>query len=95
MCTCEHAAYKCYLFVDGDEQDRNLLMDKINQQGVPCFSGSCSEVYLEKAFEGKQFQPVARLPNAQRLGETSLAFFCHPTLSDENIEKTCEVIEKV
>jgi len=26
-------------------------MEEVNAAGVPCFSGSCSEIYLEKAFE--------------------------------------------
>src|SRR5690606_33717466 len=50
-----HAAYKCYVFVQPEELKpgwtRNRIMDAIVEQGVPCFSGSCSEVYLEKAFD--------------------------------------------
>ncbi|MDC1387335.1 asparagine synthase-related protein, partial [Candidatus Thioglobus sp.] len=50
----EHAAYKCYVFVNQNELSnswtRDLIMQEINSLGVPCYSGSCSEVYLEKAF---------------------------------------------
>ena len=59
---CEHAAYKCYVFVEGTEQDRDAIMAGINEAGVPCYSGSCSEVYLEKAFDGTGFAPPKRLP---------------------------------
>ena len=92
---CTHAAYKCYVFVEGTEADRDSIMASINQQGVPCFSGSCSEVYLEKAFDNTSFRPKERLPNAKLLGETSLMFLCHPTLTEEEIQKTCDVMTSV
>jgi dTDP-4-amino-4,6-dideoxygalactose transaminase len=93
--SCIHAAYKCYVFVDGSQNDRDAIMASINAQGVPCFSGSCSEVYLERAFQHTEFQPKKRLENAKRLGETSLMFLCHPTLTNDEITKTCEVLTSV
>ncbi len=92
---CTHAAYKCYVFVEGTEADRDAIMASINEQGVPCFSGSCSEVYLERAFDNTSFRPKERLPNAKLLGETSLMFLCHPTLTEDEIHKTCDVITSV
>ena len=92
---CEHAAYKCYVFVDGTEQDRDEIMAKINSNDVPCFSGSCSEVYLERAFDNTGFRPSKRLAIAKRLGETSLMFLCHPTLNQAEIDKTCAVLTEV
>ena len=95
----EHGAYKCYVFVELDRLnagwDRDRIMVEINDLGVPCYTGSCSEVYLEKAFDGTGFRPEKRLPNARDLGETSLMFLCHPTLTDEQVAKTCEVLETV
>lgn len=90
-----HAAYKCYVFVEGGEALRDELMAKINARGVPCFSGSCSEVYLEKAFDGTDYRPKSRLPIAKILGETSLMFLCHPTLTQSEIDQTCRVIKEV
>ena len=92
---CSHAAYKCYVFVEGTEADRDAIMASINEQGVPCFSGSCSEVYLEKAFDNTSLRPKERLPNAMQLGETSLTFLCHPTLTENEIQKTCDVLISV
>ncbi|NNF46412.1 MAG: DegT/DnrJ/EryC1/StrS aminotransferase family protein [Desulfofustis sp.] len=90
----EHAAYKCYVFVRPDELASGWSCERIqaeiNALGVPCYSGSCSEVYLEKAFEGTSYRPAARLTNARALGETSLMFLCHPTLTDKQVEQTCE-----
>jgi dTDP-4-amino-4,6-dideoxygalactose transaminase len=91
----EHAAYKCYVFVNGDFKLRNKMMSEINKKGVPCFSGSCSEVYLEKAFENTELRPKERLLIAKELGETSLMFLVHPTLTEKEIKKTCDVLMEV
>ncbi|MDN7131518.1 DegT/DnrJ/EryC1/StrS aminotransferase family protein [Halomonas sp. MC140] len=95
----EHAAYKCYLFVEPEQLktgwSRDRIMNEIIAHGVPCFSGSCSEVYLEKAFDGTGWRPEEPLLVAQELGETSLMFLCHPTLSDAEMNKTCRAINEV
>jgi dTDP-4-amino-4,6-dideoxygalactose transaminase len=91
----EHAAYKCYVFVKGDVGLRDKMMMEINEKGVPCYSGSCSEVYLEKAFDNTGFRPKERLSVAKELGETSLMFLVHPTLTQEEIQKTCDVLTEV
>jgi dTDP-4-amino-4,6-dideoxygalactose transaminase len=71
-------------------QDR--IINEINSLGVPCRSGSCSEVYLEKAFDGTGFRPKERLPNAKELGGASLMFLVHPTLTKDEIQQTCNAI---
>lgn len=95
----DHAWYKCYAFVDQGKLKegwtRDRIIDEIVERGVPCFSGSCSEVYLEKAFENTGWRPRKRLPVAKLLGETSLMFLVHPTLTEEEISKTCKALTKV
>jgi len=91
----EHAAYKCYVFVNGGVELRDKIMREINEKGVPCYSGSCSEVYLEKAFDNTGFRPKESLAAAKELGETSLMFLVHPTLTEEEIQKTCDVLTEV
>jgi len=95
----DHAAYKCYVFVEPEKLakgwDRDRIQNAIVDAGVPCFSGSCSEVYLEKAFDGTGWRPEQPLSVARELGETSLMFLVHPTLSAEEIEKTCRVLTSV
>ena len=86
--------HKCYVFVDGSEYDRDILSGIIGR-GVPCFPGTCSEVYLEKAFEGTAFSPKKRLPNAKELGGISLMFLCHPTLTKDEIKMMCDVLIEV
>jgi len=94
-----HAAYKCYVFVEPQQLaatwDRDRILSEINARGVPCFYGSCSEVYLEKAFDNTGWRPAERLPVAKELGETSLMFLVHPTLTDAEIDKTCTVLSQV
>ncbi len=91
-----HAAYKCYVFVQPEMLrqgwDRDKIIASLAERGVPSFSGSCSEVYLEKAFDGTSFKPKDRLPIAKELGETSLMFLVHPTLSAAEIDKTCDAL---
>jgi len=95
----DHAWYKCYVFVKPkalkEGWDRDRIMREINALSVPCFSGSCSEVYLEKAFDETGFRPKENLPVAKALGETSLMFLVHPTLTDEELCKACNVIHTV
>ena len=96
---CLHAAYKCYVFVETDQLksgwDRDKIIEEITNLGVPCFSGSCSEVYLEEAFTESGLCPTERLPVARKLGETSLMFLVHPTLSESEILLTCQAINIV
>ena len=95
----EHAYYKSYFYVRPQGLAEGWTRDRIIQQiidrGVPCFSGTCSEVYLEKAFDGTGFRPTERLPVAKELGETSLMFLVHPTLTGEEVQKTCDAIAEV
>jgi len=95
----QHAHYKCYVYVRPEQLkegwSRDRIVAEINALGVPCFQGSCSEVYLEKAFEGTGFAPSERLPVARELGETSLMFLVHPTLTQAEVDKTCAAIAQV
>jgi dTDP-4-amino-4,6-dideoxygalactose transaminase len=95
----EHANYKYYVFVRpellADGWDRDRIVAEINALGVPCMQGSCSEVYLEKAFDGTHFRPSEPLPIARELGETSLMFLVHPTLTEDDLNKTVSAISNV
>jgi dTDP-4-amino-4,6-dideoxygalactose transaminase len=96
---CAHAHYKCYVQVEPDHLaegwTRDRIVEEIVARGVPCFQGSCSEVYLEKAFDNTGWRPEERLPVARELGETSLMFLVHPTLTSAEMDKTCTVIAQV
>lgn len=95
----EHAYYKYDVFVIPEllnsDWDRNRILQTINDQGIPCYTGPCSEVYLEKAFAETAFRPAARWPVAKVLGETTLTFLVHPTLTEDDMEKTGLLVENI
>ena len=94
---CYHSYYKYYAFVRPEMLkpgwNRDAILAAIQAEGVPCFAGSCSEIYLEKALA--HARPRCRLPIAKELGETSLMFTVHPTLTDEHIALTRRAVKKV
>jgi len=94
-----HAYYRLYAYVRSDGLkagwDRDRIVDALRALDIPAFHGTCSEVYLEKAFEGTPWRPAERLPTARELGETSLAFLAHPTLTQDDIGRVCAAIERV
>lgn len=96
---CVHAYYKYYAFVDATRLapgwSRERIIDAINAEGIPCISGSCSEIYLEKAFVANGLRPATRLPAARLLGETSFTLMVHPTMSRGDIIDTAAAIRKV
>jgi dTDP-4-amino-4,6-dideoxygalactose transaminase len=85
----EHACYRLYAFVEQDGLragwDRDRIVAECTAVGAPVFQGTCSEAYLEKAFEGTPFRPKERLPVARQLSETSLMFLVHPTITESQI----------
>ncbi len=95
----EHAYYKYYAFVRPEQLnsgwDRDRVVNEIVEKGVPCFQGSCSEIYLEKAFDNTGFRPKSRLPIARGLGDTSIMFLVHPTLSKKDMAFCAQVIKDV
>jgi dTDP-4-amino-4,6-dideoxygalactose transaminase len=95
----EHAAYKAYVFVKPEKLakgwSRDRIITEINARGVPCYSGSCPEVYLEKAFDGTGWRPKQRFAVSKELGETSLMFLVHPTLTADEIDRTCAALREV
>ncbi|MHB8539630.1 MAG: DegT/DnrJ/EryC1/StrS family aminotransferase [Candidatus Acidiferrales bacterium] len=93
-----HAYYKYYVFLRperlANDWNRDRMIAAISAEGIPCFNGSCSEIYLEKAFPD-YMRPQERLKIARELAETSLMFLVHPTLTPEDMEDTYSAVEKV
>lgn len=94
-----HAYYKYYTFIRPDRLregwDRDRIVAAIAAEGVPCFTGTCPEIYRELAFVNAGLAPSERLPVAQELGETSLMFPVHPTMNDNHIQTIAEAVHKV
>jgi dTDP-4-amino-4,6-dideoxygalactose transaminase len=94
-----HAWYRFHFYLrperlrEGWSRDR--VLQALQAEGAPCFAGSCSEIYLERAFDGTPHRPVARLPAARELGETSLVLLVHPTLGRPHMERIRDAVRKV
>lgn len=90
------AFYKFYAFVNGDGVEAELRRDAVlraaTAEGIRIFSGSCSEVYREKAFADLK---VETLPVAQELGRTSLMLEVHPTLDFDRLRQRADKLAKV
>ena len=95
----QHAWYKLYTYVNGEYLragwNRDRIMVTLNGMGIPCFSGSCSEIYKEQAFMEAGYCPASPLPNARQLGDDSLMFLVHPTLPAEDMARTAEAVRTV
>ena len=94
-----HAWYKFYAFVEpealADGWSRDRILSEIAALGYPALSGSCSEIYLEKCFQHAGLAPAERLPVARELGETSLMFLVHPTITPEQMAGYAEAVRSV
>lgn len=94
-----HAKYKHYAYVNPEGLregwDRQRIIDELTKLGVPVYTGSCSEVYLEDAFLKVGLAPQVSLPNALKLGETSLMFLVHPTITQNDLDFMREGLETV
>ncbi len=93
-----HSYYKYDVYIRPEHLregwDRNRIQEAISAEGIPCIAGTCSEIYLEKAFP-ESMRPRYRLPIARELGEASLMFKVHPTLSEKDLADTCTAVSKV
>lgn len=94
-----HAWYKFYAFVKQDALAegwcRDRILSEIAALGYPALSGSCSEIYLEKCFQDAGLAPAERLPVARELGDTSLSFLVHPTITPEQMAAYADAVRMV
>jgi len=94
----EHAYYKYYFFIDPNKlaagYNRDRVVAEVNDHGVPCFTGSCPEIYKEEAFIGL-YGKTAPLPVAEMLGQTSILVNVHPGIGEEHLHHCAEVIKSV
>jgi dTDP-4-amino-4,6-dideoxygalactose transaminase len=91
-----HAYYKFYAFIDPDRLktgwSRDRILEALAAEGIPGLSGSCPEIYRERAFENYGY---GTQPAAAELGRTSLMFLTHPTLSTADIDDIIRATKKV
>jgi dTDP-4-amino-4,6-dideoxygalactose transaminase len=92
-----HAFYKLYFYVDGgeDEEASRLRAEIITRSidaGLKVFSGSCSEIYLEKPFRDL---PQPDCPVSRSLGHRSLMVEVHPTLRPDLLQLRAEKLADI
>jgi len=88
-----HAWYKFYAYLPEEAKaERERILARANSEGIRLFSGSCSEVYLEAAFDDL---PRPDLPIARLLGETSLMMEVHPTLRPDLVRRRAERVAAI
>ena len=93
------AWYRFYFFLKKDIKNHQKLRFKIikdlRKNNLRCFTGSCPEIYLEKAFKKlNNFKPT-RLNNCKILGETSIAIEINHTLDYSQHNKKLLILEHV
>ena len=93
-----HAYYRQYAYIKQEGLKlgwtRDRIVEDIVAQGFPAFQGTCSEVYLEKAFDETGWRPEKRLPVARELGETSIMFLTHPSITEEQLQDYCNAVRQ-
>jgi dTDP-4-amino-4,6-dideoxygalactose transaminase len=90
-----HAYYRFYGYVDAGEKSeavRDEIIARAGAQKLRVFSGSCSEIYLEKAFSDI---PQPDLPVARELGKTSLMLETNPTLDPDLLKRRAEALARI
>jgi dTDP-4-amino-4,6-dideoxygalactose transaminase len=88
-CTSANASRAC-------GYDSNFRFTELQSAlGYPALSGSCSEIYLERCFQEAGLAPAERLPVARELGETSLMFLVHPTITHKQMAGYAEAVRTV
>jgi len=98
-----HSYYKYYVFVRPKALRKGWNRDRIvkilDSKGIPCGTGVCPEIYLEEAFRkyrnsyGRTIRQ--RFKVARELGETSIMFQVHPTLSEDNMHHIVKEVDKL
>jgi dTDP-4-amino-4,6-dideoxygalactose transaminase len=88
--SCRHVYYKFYARLDETiydlPVDRDSVCAEVCARGPLAGSGSCPEIYLEKAFTSAGIGPSTRLPRARQLGQSTLMLQCDHTLGSEEVE---------
>ena len=73
------------------ERFRNQLLEAMRNHNIPLSTGSCSEIYLEKAFDCFRSRLSALLV-ASELTQTSLMLPCDPSYTISDMSEMGEVL---
>jgi dTDP-4-amino-4,6-dideoxygalactose transaminase len=90
----DHAWYKYYVQL-ADADGRSRIIARLQEQGIPCGSGSCPDISREGAFAGQSVTRDGDLPVARALGERTLMFPVDHTLGAEDMQRIGGALLKV
>lgn len=94
-----HAYYRLYAYIGLERLapgwSRDRIVAEVVERGQQVFAGSCSELYLERAFTGTGSVPSGPLPVARRLSWESMAFLVHPGLTAIDMTWVAEAVGEV
>ncbi|MCA9074337.1 MAG: DegT/DnrJ/EryC1/StrS aminotransferase family protein [Planctomycetaceae bacterium] len=95
----KHACYKFYAYLRPEflrgEWTRDRVVRELQDSGIPAGCGSCAEIYLEQGIQQAGLAPSAPCEVSQELGETSLMFPVHPTLTTEHVIRMGQAVRGV
>lgn len=94
-----HSWYKFTAFIDiealASDWSRDRIVDEINLAGVPCISGTCGELYRQRAAIQAGFGLSEPLPIAKCLADTSITLQVHPTLTITDMDRAADTVRRV
>ncbi|MGB4581275.1 MAG: DegT/DnrJ/EryC1/StrS aminotransferase family protein [Coriobacteriia bacterium] len=94
-----HSYYKFYAYIEpgalAPGWTRSRVQGEMIERGVPCFQGSCPEIYREKAFVDAGLAPAAPLPVAAELGESSIMLLVDPTHTEQDMLTAARTLRDV
>lgn len=96
---CGHAYYRYYCYLDPSKLktgwDQARVIQAVNAEGIPCFTGTCPELYRERAFSDAGWGQSPAHVVARDLGESSVCFLTHPTLQEDDMRDAAEATGRV
>lgn len=94
-----HATYRMYIQLDFSKLKKNInirqVIKMIRDEGTPCSTGACSEIYNELVFKKYFKGSFKRFKNAKLSDETSIAFFVNPFTKKKEINFMINSLKKV
>ena len=99
----KNAYYRLYAKIKSDFKTvtldgqflRDVVVGLLNEEGVPCFFGACSEIYREKLFVERGFTPKVQYDSAHFFSEHAFCFLVHHTITNQEMKHVTATIKHV
>ncbi len=95
----KHACYKFYVYLRPEflrgGWTRDRIVQELQAEGIPVGCGSCAEIYREQGIQRAGLAPAELCEVSRELGETSLMFPVHPTLTTMHVTRMGQAVRGV